>query len=322
MIKMSTNLIVCIIIALSLLICPTAALLGDEPSQHTSEALQTLVAHDDDGTITVMNHSTGISEKMEMREYLIGCVAAEMPAEYHSQALKAQAVACHTYALYTVENNTDGIADITDNPDEHQGYVNQSKRREKWGDNYDAYEQKISAAVDEVLGYYMTCDGETALAVYHSISGGTTCSAKGLWGSDISCLVSVESAGDRLSPDYITETVYSDKEFISLAKECGVSFDNGEKVSVDEVIKEESGYVTAVIINGDEISVTDFRKAFSLRSGCFDIEYDEEFVITCRGYGHGVGMSQYGADYMARQGSTWREILSHYYTGIEIEKKQ
>ncbi len=324
---MRINLIICIVLALALIICPVAALGGDAPDgedipETTAEPIATV---GEIGYISVMSSSTGRIEKLGMREYVIGCVAAEMAASYHSEALKAQAVASYTYAKKTCEQNEKhkdsslGNADISDSSETHQGYLNQKQRKEKWEDKYEEYEAKISAAVDEVLGKYLVYEGETALAVYHAISSGSTQSAKSLWGSDIPYLISVESPGDRLSPAYMSTAKFSESEFKKLAKKCGANLSGKASEWLGETEKADSGYTVSAVFGDTKISASKIRDEFGLRSLCFDVAYTgEEFVFTCRGYGHGVGMSQYGADYMARQGFSWSEILNHYYPGTEI----
>ena len=324
---MRINLIVCIVIAAALVICPVAAL-GSAPDEKTTEKTQTENAPDisiNENYISVMSSSTGKIEKVGMREYIIGCVAAEMSAQYHTEALKAQAVACYTYAKKTCEQNEKhkdsalGTADITDSPDSHQGYLNGKQRKEKWGEKYEEYEEKIAAAVDEVSGYYLSYNGETALAVYHAISGGSTQSAESMWGSKIPYLISVESPGDRLSPDYTSKTVLTEDEFRKAAKACGVKLTGDTDGWLGKNDKDDYGYTKSLTVSEQKISASKIREEFGLRSLCFDAEYSGgKFVFTCYGYGHGVGMSQYGADYMARQGFAWREILLHYYPGTEI----
>lgn len=320
---MRTSLILCIIVTLSLILCPVAALGSGNESEEAVASVSAV--YESDEYISVMSPSTGNISRMNMKEYIIGCVAAEMPALYHSEALKAQAVASYTYAKKVLEQNKNekkalfGGADITDSPDTHQAYINQTARKEKWGNNFEEYENKIKAAVEEVFGCYMMYDGATVLAVYHSISAGVTQSAENLWGEEIPYLVSVESHGDKLSPDYVSKSVFDEKEFKSLAKDCGARLSGDAEDWIEDIIINSSGYVSAVVMNGKEIAASKFRDAFSLRSPCFDIEYsDGEFTVECKGYGHGAGMSQYGADYMARQGFEWSEILKHYYTGVEI----
>lgn len=327
---MRTSLIICIIIAVSLILCPVAALaegVFDNDNAQKVVALQSEETYNGE-YISVMSSSTGKTEKIKLREYIIGSVAAEMPALYHTEALKAQAVASYTYAKKVGEQNEKykesylGDADITDSPDTHQGYIDEKRRREKWGDNFEEYEKKIEDAVDEVFGYFMTYNGDTALAVYHSNSAGKTQSAKTLWGTEIPYLISVESPGDKLSPDYVTTHEFSKSEFKKLAKNCDISLDGDAEEWVNELTKADSGYIMSVRLGSTEVSASKFREEFGLKSCCFDIDYnDGEFTVTCYGYGHGAGMSQYGADYMARQGCTWREILKHYYTGIEIDSE-
>ena len=160
-------------------------------------------------------------------DYVKGVLPYEMSPSWPLEALKAQAVASYTYAKKICEQNGKhkesslGEADITDSPGMHQGYLNEALRREKWGEKADEYEKKTAAAVDEVFGFYLGYEGETALAVYHAISAGSTQSAKSLWGSEIPYLTSVESPGDRLSPDYISTAEFSQSEFRKLAKKCG-----------------------------------------------------------------------------------------------------
>ncbi len=327
---MRTNLIVCIIIALSLIICPVAAVGNNSAEEKTGGQVVETTAADltvSADYISVMSSSTGDIERVNLREYIIGSVAAEMNALYHSEALKAQAVASYTYAKKTREQNLKhkesylGSADITDSPDTHQGYINKAQRQEKWGDNFKNYEEKIEAAVDEVFGKHLIYNGETVLAVYHSVSAGRTQSAETMWGSKIPYLISVESPGDKLSPDYIEKKKFSENEFKNLAKECGVSLSGEADKWFKELTKADSGYVLSVRLGSKEISSAKFREIFDLRSLCFDISYsDEKFTVTCYGHGHGVGMSQYGADYMARQGSSWLEILEHYYPQTEVEE--
>ncbi len=325
---MRTSLALCIIIAVSLVLCPAAAFSGRSYDNEETRKVISVQTDDDSGGnyISVMSSSTGKTEKIKLREYIIGSVAAEMPANYHTEALKAQAVASYTYAKKVSEQNEKykesylGEADITDSPDTHQGYIDEKRRREKWGDDFEQNEKKIEDAVDEIFGYFMTYNGDTALAVYHSNSAGRTQSAKTLWGADIPYLVSVESPGDKLSPDYMTAHEFSEKDFRKLAANCDINLEGDASEWVGELTKADSGYIVSVRLGSTEVSASKFREEFGLRSCFFDIEYtDEKFIVTCCGYGHGAGMSQYGADYMARQGSTWREILKHYYTGIEID---
>ncbi len=320
--KMKVNTAVCIALSLSLLLCPAAAFCAPEPAAGEAAVVQPA---ENEEYIAVMSSSSGDVERIKLREYVIGSVAAEMPAVYHTQALMAQAVASYTYAKKIGEQNQKykesylGEADITDSPDIHQGYIDEKQRKEKWGDRFEEYENKIETAVDEVFGYYMTYNDETVLAVYHSVSSGQTQSAETLWGSKIPYLTSVESPGDKLSPDYIGTEVFTEKDFREYAEKFDINLERDASEWVGELTKAESGYVVSVRLGATEVSASKFREEFGLRSCSFDIDYsDGKFTVTTRGHGHGAGMSQYGADYMARQGSSWREILQHYYTCVEL----
>lgn len=259
-------------------------------------------------------------------EYVCGSVAAEMPLTYHEEALKAQAIACYTNGLRckfsTDKSNTFG-ADITDDTTVHQGYLTKEKRKEKWGDEFEKYEAKLEKAVNDVLGEYLTYDNEYCLCVFSAICTGTTESAENVWGSKIPYLVSVKSSGDTLSPAYSSTSTFTKSQFISVMKDLGVSINS--KADLKDVIDKEktskSGTVLKIKIGEKTFTGDEIRNAFSLRSAAFKISVSEnEITFKVSGYGHGVGMSQYGADYMARQGSTYEEILKHYYKGAETEK--
>lgn len=268
------------------------------------------------GVIRVMSSDNGFIKSVDTREYLIGCVAGEMPASYHKEALKAQAVACYTYARYISARDADklGGADISDDSSVYQSYIDEAGRKEKWGDNFEENERIVAAAVDEVLYSYLSYDNKPAMAVYHNLCSGVTESAENVWGEKVDYLVSVVSSGDKLSPDYQTETGITLAEFKKVLDNNSIKFDELGKIE-----RYDSGYVKTVKIGEKSITGTELREMFNLKSADFDVEIGEENVVfTCRGNGHFVGMSQYGADYMARQGSTYDEILSHYYPDTEL----
>ena len=316
---MRLNPVTCMIIVLSMVLCPLVA--GSGEVERTEPVTVTDIDVQPKKTVSVMLSQSGAVNEIEIREYIIGCVAAEMPSVYHTEALKAQAVACYTYAKRVRENGGADGADITDNPDSHQGYIDRKSRQEKWGENFEECESKIASAVDSVLGEYMTFDGETVLAVYHSGSAGDTRSAESLWGDDFPYLISVVSAGDKLNPDYVSTKRFDENEFGEIVEKCGAELTGDADEWVGEISRDDSGYVTSFTVCGKKIPASEFRYAADLRSSHFEIEYDDGFTVTCKGYGHGVGMSQYGADYMARQGFDYKEILSHYYTDVDFNKE-
>lgn len=277
-----------------------------------------------DGVISVMKSDSGKVEKTSEKEYVVGSLAAEMSMDSHDEALKAQAVACYTYALYIKENsNKDELngADISDDSTTHQGYLNKEARKKKWGDKFDTYEAKAEKIADSVAGKKMTYNGKLILAAYHELSTGKTESAETVWGEKIPYLQSVTSAGDKLATGYDETKTLSAEQFKTAAQMIdGITLgtDAGEWLGKTE--KTDTGFVKTIELDSTKVGGSDFKKAFELRSRVFTVTYSGgKFTIKTIGNGHMVGMSQYGADYMARQGSDWQEILKHYYTGIKIE---
>lgn len=277
-------------------------------------------------TITVFLSDTKENLAVSEFEYVCGSVAAEMPLMYHEEALKAQAIACYTNSLRlknSKDKSTINGADISDNPATHQGYLTREERKEKWGEDYQKYESKLETIVKEVEGEFLTYDGEYCLCAFSAICTGTTESAENVWGEKIPYLVSVKSSGDTLSPQYSSTNTFTKSQFISIMKDLDISINS--KANLEEIIGKtktsKAGTVLKIEINKKNLTGEQIRNAFSLRSSAFKITATEnEVTFKVSGYGHGVGMSQYGADFMARQGSTYDEILKHYYKGAEIEK--
>jgi len=269
-------------------------------------------------TINVMRQGSGEVEAIGMLEYLIGVVAAEMPALYHEEALKAQAVAGYTYARYRLE--VAGAAALSDSGLTDQGYLCPQQRREKWGTNSDVHEAKIEGAVRAVYGQALKYNDQPIFAAYHAISGGTTENAGTYWGQEFSYLRSVDSAGCRLSPGFsITETFSPDEMQAALARFEGLQLGSGPAAWFGEPERSDVGTVLAIDAGGQTLSGRQLREALDLRSSNFEIHFTGgAFQVKNSGYGHGVGMSQYGADFMARQGSNYQEILKHYYPGTEL----
>ncbi len=273
----------------------------------------------------ILDISSGIV--MEVRDYVIGAVCAEMPAAFHEEALKAQAVAAHTYAerqreLAAVSPDPTLLgADLSNDTSRYQGYFTESQMRYFFGENYDLYYEKISAAVDEVLPYILTYEGEPIISAFHSMSSGVTESAENAWGTAVDYLVPVDSECDMAAPKY-TEEVSYDADFLRQRLEKvfeGVKL--GEKTESWVVPMEisPSGTVLTASVGNLQVTGNEIREALGLRSADFEVEAGEdEVTFTTRGYGHGVGMSQYGANTMANEGKSWREILEHYYVNVTI----
>ena len=274
----------------------------------------------DTGIFRISDSKTGAVTEMKANEYIFGVVAAEMPALYNDEALKAQAVASYTFACYRRTENTDKEYDLTTDFNTDQSFITEEKAREKWGDKADEYCNKLKHAIDEVENIAVTYDGKPILAVYHAVSSGKTEGCKNVWGGDYPYLKAAASPGDTLAPDYISKATFSEEEVKKkLSEKCVIS---GEPVNYFKNLKRtSSGTVISAEVCGSTLKGSEIRALFSLRSSNFEVRCkDGEFCFTVYGYGHGVGMSQYGADYMAKQGSDFKEILLHYYSGCKVEK--
>lgn len=315
---MRKNFLICALMLTAMILCP---LFSMRSARQTPVPTAANVKADDDGIVSVMLAENGKVEKLETREYLVGALAAEMNISYHEEALKAQVVACYTYEKYIESKGANSDlngADISDDSAVHQGYISQEDRKKKWGGSFEENEKKAEKAVDAVYGRMMTVGGEPILAAYHDLNSGVTESAETVWGKDISYLQPVQSSGDKLSPDYSSTVILNKSEFMSRAVKIKGIAEPEEENWVKNVKTSKSGYVISLELGGREISGEDFRKAFELKSCCFTVDEGEKFTVKTIGGGHAVGMSQYGADYMARQGADWREILNHYYKGVKI----
>ncbi len=260
--------------------------------------------------ITVLRTETDKEITLNITDYLVGVISAEITPLYSEEAIKAQAVASHTYALYQQKK---GVT-LTDDYKKHQAYISPEEAKEKWGDKYEIYSKKITSCVNEVKNKVITYDGEIILPAFFALCSGKTENSGDIWGGNLPYLVSVTSQGDTLSPDLISEKNVSREEF-----ENFVGFSLGES-PVFSLECTDAGAVKTLTVSGKSFDGDKIQKAFSLRSNNFSLTYsDNQFTFTVTGNGHGVGMSQYGADFMARQGAKYDEILKHYYTGVEIE---
>lgn len=243
---------------------------------------------------------------LELNEYVIGVVACEMPASFNYEALKAMAVASRTFAL-SRENNDYINMSLND-----QCYNNVDEMKIKWKDNFDKYYETITKAVNETKNEYISYDGKPIKAFYFSNSNGYTEDVKNVFKEELEYLKSVSSTWDINTSAYSREIKISISDFIKKV--------NVEKIEdINIISRYKSNRVEKVKVNNNYYTGVEFRKLMNLRSADFDIEYNEkEVTIKTRGYGHGVGMSQYGANGMANEGYNYKEILKYYYTNVEI----
>ena len=262
-------------------------------------------------------------EELPLTQYLCGVVAAEMPASYDSEALKAQAVAACSYMVYRSINEPDAPehkgAWVCNDPSHCKGYLSPIQMKQTWGEeNYPQYYAKIASAVGAVAGQIMTFDGEPVNAVFHAISAGKTETAADVWGQDVPYLQAVESFVDVNAAQYLSTVDYTKQELYRLLSILNPQIK--EDLTVGEIARTDSGGVRTAEIGGVGFTGAQLRSALSLRSTNFEIAQKEDrFTFTVKGYGHCVGMSQHGAGQLAAAGMSYTDILKTYYTGVFIE---
>lgn len=269
--------------------------------------------------VKVYNPEVEIIEDIGIEEYIKGVVAAEMPALFEEEALKAQAIAARTYALKRMEEDSN-----ISEEDIGQAYLSKEELKKQWGNNYNTYWNKISKAVNETKGLVMTYDDEMIDAVFHSTSAGYTESSENVWSKALPYLKAVDSHQDENAPGFITRLDFKPKEVISKLQSIynDILFTNAPLIQQLQIVeRSEAGYILQIQVGNKMLTGKQVREALNLKSSNFTInQKGEDIVFTTRGYGHGAGMSQYGANYMAQEGKSYDEILKHYYQGIKITK--
>jgi len=276
----------------------------------------------DENTVRVYVKAEDKVVTMELNQYLKEVVSAEMPAEFHEEALKAQAVAARTYLKsrkgeYKEEHKG---ADICTDSTHCKAWISEDERKKSWGGKSAEYWKKISDAVEATNGELITYNGEPISAVFHSTSSGYTESAEDVWGNPVPYLVPVKSDGEELSPSYKSQKIVTTDEFRNTVEKnientdwSGDLFCNIERTA--------SGGIKEITVGNARIKGTQLRSIFELKSTNITItEENDSITFDVTGHGHGVGMSQYGANYLAKSGMSYVDILKKYYTGVQIEK--
>ena len=324
----------------ALLLLPLAAL-GDAPGRADAQPTPNLLtlpasptpapqpapspgALDAARTVRLLGRDGQVAE-LTMGDYLWGVVAAEMPAAFEQDALRAQAVCARTYSLWKIgaKSHQEDGADICADSTCCQAYLTREDAAQRWGAGpSSAYTAKIAAAVADTDGQVLTYDGAPIQAVFFSSASGSTEDAEAVWGKSLPYLVSVDSPEGDEVPNYRSTVTLTAEQVKKAAGEAGLGADLSGEPSTwfANLTRTASGRVASLELGGAQLSGGAARSLFALRSACFDVsEQDGVFTFSVTGYGHGVGMSQYGANAMARAGSGWRDILAHYYTGAEIQ---
>ena len=266
---------------------------------------------------------------LSVTDYLIGCLFAQIPPDYHIEALKAQAVAAHTYALRFIKNNSIfpdfvdviGGANLTDDARVFQPYYSPDKAREFYKDDYERYYDKIKTAAEFGAKHVILYADEPINAVYHNVSSGVTNTPGGVWGQDFPYLKSVNSEWDTLHPDYLCINEFAlDRVLVAF-------LDHDRSMQIPESPDDwftapkvnAAGYVESADIGETTFSGGDIWRILNLRSPAFKVTLSSNvFSFETKGFGHGVGLSQFGANHMAENGKTALEILSYYYSDVEI----
>lgn len=277
-------------------------------------------------TIKLLHQDSDKIEEIGLDEYLYGVVSGEMPASFEEEALKAQAVVARTYTIYKIVNN-DGKhkdADICDSASCCQAWISKEDRLEKWKEeDREEYWNKIVNAVNSTQGKIITYEGKPINAFFHSNSGGETEAPIDVWGgSGYPYLQSVSTAGEDAYSQYKSEVEFTKEEFEKKIKEEHSDFKIDYKKKDCIKVKEytEGNRVKTIKVGNLELSGVEVRNLLELRSANFKVSIkDDKIKFEVLGYGHGVGMSQTGADSMAKEGKSYEEIIHHFYTGVEIE---
>lgn len=269
-------------------------------------------------TIRLQN-GTEIQE-LPLEEYLSGVLLSEMPMSFEMEALKAQAVAARTFAVRQMAGGKHEDFDVCGQSNCCQAWTSQQALREKLGDQWQPYWNRAGEAVSATAGQVLTFEGTLIDAVYFSCSGGRTEEAAAVWGGDVPYLQSVDSPGEEEAARYTSQVEVSLETFRQILPEASLT--GNPSGWFGGCTRTKGGGVNTLVIGGQTYSGTELRKRFHLNSTLFEISVTEDQIIfEVQGFGHRVGMSQYGANAMAADGSDYREILAHYYPGSTLEER-
>ena len=313
----------------------TQETMADEQTQTTDETqknqvnkgeqTESTISESKYSTIKLLHSDTEEVQELNIDEYLYGVVSSEMPANFEIEALKAQAVVARTYTMYQIINNASKHenADICDNYACCQAWITKEERLAKWSaEEAESNWNKIVEAVNSTTGKIVTYEGAPINAFFHANSGGVTESSLNIWGGiDYPYLKSVETAGEEGYTQYASQVVLSQQELLEKIKtkyeDCEIDFSQENCIQILEYTT--SGRVKTIKFGNKEIAGTEARTLLGLKSTNFTFSRDgENIIFSVTGYGHGVGMSQTGADALAKAGSNYESIIKHFYTNVEI----
>lgn len=263
--------------------------------------------------VRVLNQETNTVSKVPLEEYVKGVVAGEMPASFDIEALKAQAVASRSYVLKKMNDNKNNSYDVVDTI-KNQVYLSDDRLKNRWGTNYESYNNKVKEAVFTTKGKYIAYDGKVIDALFFSTSNGKTENSEDVFLNAVPYLRSVDSSWDTISPAFNSSKEISLSDFYSR-----LNLPYNPTLNVKILSITNSGAIKKLSINNVSFESYTVRDKLGLKSTSFNITQNgSNIIFTTKGYGHGVGMSQYGAQGMAHQGYNYSDIIKHYYQGVEI----
>lgn len=323
---MKRVVVVAMLLLLAQFLLPVLLLRGQSPvGQESPAALRPAEGAGADRVRTVaLLNEAGEVASMSLADYLWGVVAAEMPASFEVEALKAQTVAARTYWV-SVSGDKHAAADICGDSGCCQAYISRQEAAANWGDRAEEYTRRVARAVEETDGLILVYEDRPIQAAYFSSAPGRTADAAAVWGSAVPYLVSVPSPEGEEVPNWRSEVTMTTARFKELVAAQYPEADLTGPVSgwLRDFVWEPSGLVRQVNLGGVTLTGGQVRKLLGLRSACFSVSAEGgDLTFQTTGYGHGVGMSQYGANALAKQGKSYSEILNWYYTGAQVEKME
>lgn len=278
-----------------------------------------------DGKYVLYNLETNELEYMDLVDFLVGSAACEMPASYEKEAIKAQMIACHSYYLYCKENGVphDDL-NLSFDKRNMSKWADKERLQQFWGVGFADNYQKFLSCAEEVKDFIVTYDGKAALTPYYAVSCGVTQSSADEWGAHLPYLTNVKSEDDVLSDSYLKVRTFTIQQMYDrlMTGFAGFELDiEHPEEWFGEISCNNAGYVDTVQVKNVKITGRDFRRYMELNSSCFMIFLEDDiFSVATKGYGHGVGLSQFGANQLSQQGKSCSEILQHYFPGTNLDK--
>ena len=291
-----------ILVVIIILLVPISLLINPQTQkQQETQPKQEIIVHlQKDNEILNLN----------LFDYLVGVVGAEMPASFPFEALKAQSIASRTFALSSLQENNEINTTLSS-----QSYKTNEELKQTWQNNYDTYYNKIKQAVEATNNLVITYDNQIIKSYYFAMSNGKTTSSLPVFNEELPYIESVESTFEEQNKSFQITTTFTYQNFCE-----SLNISPCENITITDIQKDNTNRITSLKVNNNEYKGTIFRKLLNLRSTDFEIKLNPENIdITTKGYGHGVGMSQYGASYLANKGYNYEEIIKYYYKNVEIK---